>query len=84
MFHRIVPELFHCSGTPTLQHSNSPAEADLSCILISSAIEEIIGMCTRVVVMREGRITGMLEGSDIQEEEIMLHTTGLRGKQQDR
>ena len=43
-----------------------------------SEIEEIIGMCTRVVVMREGRITGILTGDQIQEEEIMYHATGLR------
>ena len=59
----------------------SLSETGISCMLISSEIEEIIGMCTRVVVMREGRISGILEGDDIHEEEIMLHATGLRGKQ---
>lgn len=51
----------------------------VSCILISSELEEIIGMCTRVAVMREGRITGFLEGEHINEEEIMYHATGLKG-----
>jgi ribose transport system ATP-binding protein len=60
---------------------HSLAERGISCILISSEIEEIMGMCTRVVVMREGRITGILEGDKIHEEDIMLHATGLRGKQ---
>ncbi|CCU84364.1 putative ribose/galactose/methyl galactoside import ATP-binding protein [Mesotoga infera] len=51
----------------------------VSCILISSELEEIIGMCNRVIVMKEGRITGILEGEHINEEEIMLHATGLKG-----
>jgi ribose transport system ATP-binding protein len=29
--------------------------------------------------MREGRIMGILEGEHINEEEIMLHATGLKG-----
>src|SRR6202022_927411 len=40
-------------------------------ILISSELEEIIGMCDRVLVMREGRIVGELEGEAVQEREIM-------------
>ncbi len=51
----------------------------VSCILISSELEEIIGMCNRVIVMKKGRITGILEGEHINEEEIMLHATGLKG-----
>ncbi len=50
----------------------------ISCILISSELEEIIGMCDRVVVMREGRVAGILEGEGIGEEEIMFHATGAR------
>lgn len=57
------------------------AESGLSCILISSELEEIIGMCNRVVVMHNGRITGILEGDRINEEEIMLYATGLRGSE---
>lgn len=55
------------------------AKSGLSCILISSELEEIIGMSNRVVVMHNGRITGILEGDKISEEEIMLHATGLKG-----
>lgn len=52
----------------------------ISCILISSELEEIIGMCNRVAVMREGRIAGILEGERINEEEIMYYATGLKGR----
>lgn len=58
---------------------NQLVKDGVSCILISSELEEIIGMSNRVVVMREGRITGILEGSHINEEEIMLYATGLKG-----
>ncbi len=53
-------------------------QSGISVIFISSELEEIIGMCTRVVVMRSGTITGILEGEHINEEEIMYHATGVK------
>lgn len=53
-------------------------ESGISCILISSELEEIIGLSNRVVVMREGRVTSVLDGEHINEEEIMFHATGLK------
>ncbi|MDR2759645.1 MAG: sugar ABC transporter ATP-binding protein [Spirochaetaceae bacterium] len=55
------------------------AEKGISCIVISSELEEVIGLCSRVYVMKEGMITGCLEGNHINEEEIMFHATGIRG-----
>ncbi len=52
------------------------AREGLACILISSEQEEIIGMCNRVIVMKEGRAMGTLEGAGINEEEIMFLATG--------
>jgi len=49
----------------------------ISCVFISSELEEIIGVCSRVLVMREGRIAGMLEDDRITEEEIMKLATGV-------
>jgi ribose transport system ATP-binding protein len=54
------------------------AEEGLACILISSELEEVIGLCHRVAVLHEGEITGILEGDAINEEEIMLHATKLK------
>jgi ribose transport system ATP-binding protein len=54
------------------------AEQGISCIVISSEMEEIVGLCSRVYVMREGRIAGCLEGDHINEEEIMFHATGIK------
>ncbi|GAB1483031.1 sugar ABC transporter ATP-binding protein [Treponema sp.] len=56
---------------------NELAKKGISCLFISSELEEIIGMCNRVVVMRDGKTVGLLEGSDINEEEIMFHATGV-------
>ena len=49
-------------------------------IVVSSEMPEIIGLCTRVAVMREGRIVGMLEGDEISEQEIMRYSAGLKKK----
>jgi ribose transport system ATP-binding protein len=52
----------------------------ISCILISSELEEVIGMCSRVLVMRGGRLVGELQGEHITEEEIMFYATGVKGE----
>ena len=55
------------------------AEQGISCWVISSELEEVIGLCSRVYVMREGALAGCLEGDLVNEEEIMFHATGIRG-----
>ncbi|HUW41677.1 MAG TPA: sugar ABC transporter ATP-binding protein [Rectinemataceae bacterium] len=57
---------------------NSLASEGLACIFISSEQEEIIGMCHRVIVMKQGRVMGSLESESITEEEIMYLATGIR------
>ena len=47
-------------------------------LLVSSEMEEIIGMCDRVLVMREGRLVGELAGEAVQEHRIMVLATGLQ------
>ncbi len=51
-----------------------------SIIVISSDITEIIGLSHRVAVMYHGDISGILEGEEIEEEEIMRYATGLKAK----
>jgi ribose transport system ATP-binding protein len=53
----------------------------ISCIVISSEMEEIIGLCSRVYVMKEGSVAGCVEGDHINEEEIMFYATGIKGRQ---
>ena len=50
----------------------------IAIILISSELEEVIGMCRRVLVMREGRAAGFVSGSAVNEQEIMYLATGIR------
>ncbi|MGV8936487.1 MAG: sugar ABC transporter ATP-binding protein [Allorhizobium sp.] len=49
-----------------------------SIIVISSELPEVIGLCARVAVMREGRMVGMLEGEEICEQVIMRYAAGLK------
>ncbi|GAK69702.1 sugar ABC transporter ATP-binding protein [Agrobacterium rubi] len=51
-----------------------------SVIVVSSEMQEVIGLCTRVAVMREGRLVGILEGDEINEREIMRYAAGLKTK----
>jgi len=48
-------------------------------IFISSELEEIIGMCDRVLIMRSGSIVGELPSERLKEEEIMYFATGIKG-----
>jgi len=57
---------------------NSLAKEGISCIFISSEMEEIIGMCNRIAVMQDGKLTGILSGKDINEEKIMFYATGIK------
>jgi ribose transport system ATP-binding protein len=47
------------------------ADAGLGVIVISSELTEIIGLCNRVLVMREGRINGEVRDDAVTEESIM-------------
>ncbi|WP_299811740.1 sugar ABC transporter ATP-binding protein [uncultured Roseibium sp.] len=54
------------------------AAEGVSVVVISSEMPEIIGICHRVIVMREGHITGVLTGDHINENEIMRYAAGLK------
>ncbi len=46
-------------------------------VMVSSELPELIGMCDRIYVMCQGRITGCLERKDFSQEAIMMLATGL-------
>ena len=46
-----------------------------SIIMISSELPEVLGMCDRILVMRNGRITGELASDDDTQEKIMQYAT---------
>jgi ribose transport system ATP-binding protein len=54
------------------------AKDGVSCILISSDLEEIISNCARVIVMHQGTIKGELSDGEITEENIMYLATGVK------
>ena len=49
---------------------------DIGVIIVSSELNEIIGMCDRVLVMNESRIVGEVEGEDINNSRIMYFASG--------
>ncbi len=53
------------------------AAEGLACIVISSEIPELLGMCHRVAVMREGRIMGELTGDELSEVNVMKLAAGV-------
>jgi ribose transport system ATP-binding protein len=56
------------------------AEKGMAVIFISSELPEIIGVCKRVLVMREGAITGELggdTGTEVTQQTIMKLATGI-------
>lgn len=54
-------------------------DAGRSVILISSEMTELIGLSHRVAVMCAGVLTGILEGEQINEPEIMQYASGIKG-----
>ena len=58
------------------QIMNNLAEAGVSILMISSELPEVIGMADRVLVMQEGRLTGMVTKENMTQENIMHYATG--------
>ncbi len=52
---------------------NSLAESGLAVLVISSELLELIGICDRVLVIRNGQVTGELTGDEITEEQMMRY-----------
>ncbi len=53
------------------------AERGLACLMISSELPELIGLCHRIVVMRQGRMAGVVDGPTATEESIMRLAAGV-------
>lgn len=47
-------------------------------VVISSELPELIGLCHRVAVMRQGRLAATLDHHPLSEEELIGHATGTR------
>lgn len=56
---------------------NDLAEKGISIIMISSELEEVLGMSDRVMVMHEGKSTATLDIAEATQEKIMALATGI-------
>jgi D-xylose transport system ATP-binding protein len=56
---------------------NQLAEGGYAIIMISSELEEVVGMSDRIMVMWEGRSNGMLDVAEATQEKIMARATGV-------
>jgi ribose transport system ATP-binding protein len=54
------------------------ADDGIGIVVISSELPELIGVCDRVLVIREGEISGEVEGDEMTEERIM-HLASMSG-----
>ncbi|MEX0775901.1 MAG: sugar ABC transporter ATP-binding protein [Phycisphaeraceae bacterium] len=52
----------------------------MACLLISSELNEVLGLSTRIAVMRRGRLVRILQGDEATEEQVMYHAAGVRGE----
>ena len=61
---------------------NDMAKKGVAVIMVSSELPEILGMSDRIVVVHEGRITGVIETSEADQAKVMTLATGgsLDGK----
>jgi ribose transport system ATP-binding protein len=55
---------------------NKLASEGMSIIVVSSDLPEVLAISDRVVVLKEGRITGILSRADATQERVMLAATG--------
>ena len=55
---------------------NEQAEQGVGIIVVSSETSELMGICDRIVVMRQGKIAGELERKDFSEENILRMAIG--------
>ena len=51
-------------------------------IVVSSDITEVLSICQRVVVMHEGKVTGVLSGDDRTEDNIMQFAVNVKNKEE--
>ena len=56
---------------------NDFAARNYSIVMISSEMQEIMGMCDRVIIMRGGEVTGELDKKDFSESNLISYSMGV-------
>jgi ribose transport system ATP-binding protein len=49
------------------------ARSGIGVLVVSSELEELVGICTRILVMREGEIVAEFDGGQVGEREVLRH-----------
>ncbi|MDX9980012.1 MAG: sugar ABC transporter ATP-binding protein, partial [Lentisphaeria bacterium] len=47
------------------------------CLVISSEINELLGLCHRIAVMRDGKLRGVLDGTTATDRDVMRVAAGV-------
>ena len=58
------------------------ASQGVGVVVISSELPEIIGLCDRALVIRDGRVAGEVHGNDMTEEALLRLASGLEQEQE--
>ena len=53
------------------------AEKGCACLLISSDLEEVLGLCNRIMVIRNGSVAGIVSGEELTEQHIIRIAAGV-------
>ena len=56
---------------------HSLAEKGCACLLISSDLEELLGLCRKIMVIRNGTLAGFVSGEELTEQHIIRKATGV-------
>ena len=66
------------AGGHCLQHGIEVAPGQgIGIVVISSELPEMLGLCDRVLVVREGRVAGELGADEMSEEAVMRLASGI-------
>lgn len=56
---------------------NSLVESGKSILMISSEMEELLGMSDRIIVLHEGRISGELQREEFSQDKVLELASGI-------
>lgn len=59
------------------QLMNAMVQQGISIVMISSEMEELIGMSDRIIVMHEGKLVGELEKKEFSQNKILEYASGM-------
>ena len=77
VFHEPTAYLDIASRVEVYNLMNELALQGYGVIFISSDLDELAGMCHRILVFYKGRITGSFQGEEISKTEMMKYVTGV-------